>query len=239
MTTPPRAHSGAKGPPPCPRQDSPASALECRVSAAVMAMPRGPQSRTQDGDQEKPVPRRGRGTPGRARRPSLPCPWAGGVFQQDGGGSCVQTGAGRQGPDGIRQEGEDARPHWPLPGGWSTCSPAGEASASAPRVAIGLHASCPASSALQLYIFLMVQYLPKNCKIKRDPIAGEDNIIIRVNLIRHIIFRNLQVRLIKYLYQSLLDTQSSERTDASASHFRVCENVTGAPEAGVRVGLPV
>lgn len=73
---------------------------------------------------------------------------------------------------------------------------------------------------LQLYIFLMVQYLLKNCKIKRDPIAGEDSIIIRVNLIRHIIFRNLQVRLIKYLYQSLLDTQSGERTDASTSAFQ-------------------
>ena len=56
----------------------------------------------------------------------------------------------------------------------------------------------------------MVRYLPKNCKIKRDPIAAEDIVIIRVNLIRHIIFRNLQVCLIKYLYQSLLDTQREE-----------------------------
>lgn len=54
---------------------------------------------------------------------------------------------------------------------------------------------------------LVVQYLPENCKIKRDPMVAEDNIIIRVNLIRHIIFRDLQVCLIKYLYPSLLDTQ--------------------------------
>ena len=93
MTTPPRAHSGAKGPPPCPRQDSPASALEGRASATVMAVPRGPQSRTQDGDREKPVPWRGRGTRGGARRPSLPCPWAGGVFQQDGGGEPFRANA--------------------------------------------------------------------------------------------------------------------------------------------------
>ena len=141
MTTPPRAHSGAKGPPPCPRQDSPAS-------AAVMAVPRGLQSRTQDADGEKPVPRWGRGTRGCARRPSLPCPWAGGVFQQDGGGSRIQARVGRQGPGGIRQEGEDARPHWLLPRGWWTGSSSGEASASAPRVSIGLHASYPASSPL-------------------------------------------------------------------------------------------
>lgn len=37
--------------------------------------------------------------------------------------------------------------------------------------------------------------------------TAEDNIIIRVSLIRHIIFRDLQVCLIKYLYPSLLDTQ--------------------------------
>lgn len=64
---------------------------------------------------------------------------------------------------------------------------------------------------LQLYTFLTVQYLPKNCKIKSDPMVAEDNIIIRVNLIRHIIFRNLQVCLIKYLYQSRLDTQREQR----------------------------
>lgn len=63
---------------------------------------------------------------------------------------------------------------------------------------------------LRLYIFLMVRYLPKNSKSKRDPIAAEDNVIIRVNLIRHTIFRNLQVCLIKYLYQSLPDTQREE-----------------------------
>lgn len=89
---------------------------------------------------------------------------------------------------------------------------------------------------LQLYIFLMVQYLPKNCKIKRDPIAGEDSIIIRVNLIRHIIFRNLQLRLIKYLYQSLLDTRSGKELMLPTRHFRVCKNVTGALEAGAGRG---
>jgi len=60
---------------------------------------------------------------------------------------------------------------------------------------------------LVIVYFFMVQYLQKDCKIKRDPTVTEDNIIIRVNLIRHIIFRNLQVCLIKYLYQSLLDTK--------------------------------
>ena len=89
---------------------------------------------------------------------------------------------------------------------------------------------------LQLYIFLMVQYLPKNCKIKRGPIAGEDSIIIRVNLIRHIIFRNLQLRLIKYLYQSLLDTRGGKELMLPTRHFRVCKNVRGAQEAGAGRG---
>lgn len=44
--------------------------------------------------------------------------------------------------------------------------------------------------------------------MKRDPTAVADSIIIRVNLMRHIIFRDLQVCLVKYLQASLLDTRS-------------------------------
>lgn len=55
--------------------------------------------------------------------------------------------------------------------------------------------------------FYVVQYLQKNFKIKRNPMVSGDNIIIRVNLIRHIIFRNPQVFLIKYLYHSQLGTK--------------------------------
>lgn len=55
--------------------------------------------------------------------------------------------------------------------------------------------------------FYVVQYLQKNFKIKRNPMVTGDNIIIRVNLIRHIIFRNPQVCLIKYLYHSQLGTK--------------------------------
>lgn len=44
--------------------------------------------------------------------------------------------------------------------------------------------------------------------MKRDPTVVADSIIIRVNLMRHIIFRDLQVCLVKYLQASLLDTRS-------------------------------
>lgn len=95
VTTRPRAHSGAKGPPPCPRQGSPAS-------AAVMAVPRGLQSRTQDADGEKPVPRWG-GAHG-AVPTQLPAPgqgcisagWRREPCPNQGGATGGQVGSGRR-----------------------------------------------------------------------------------------------------------------------------------------------
>lgn len=141
MTTPPRAHSGAKGPPPWPRQDSAAS-------ATVMAVPTGPQSATQDGGREKPVPRRGRVTRGVPGDPSLPCPWVGGVcdFSRMEEGGVSNSGWGDRGQVGSGRR-ERVLDLAGFSSGW-TWSPAGDASVPARCITIGLHASCPPSSPL-------------------------------------------------------------------------------------------
>lgn len=65
-----------------------------------------------------------------------------------------------------------------------------------------------------------LRLLPQSCvlfniyqgtvKLKRSH-RWEDRVIIRVSLMRHTIFRNLPVRLIKYLYRSLLGTWRAQR----------------------------
>lgn len=68
------------------------------------------------------------------------------------------------------------------------------------------HSFYPQSS-LPPVVFLPCSVFTKELQNSSDPAVAEDNIIIRVNLIRHIIFRDLQIALIKYLHQSPLDTQ--------------------------------
>lgn len=170
--------------------------------------------------------------------PASPAPGRGVYFSRMEEGAVSKPGRGGRGLMGSGRRERMLGLNGLSPGGGRRAALQGRPPRRRPASRLVYMPLVPRRLRLQLYIFLMVQYLPKNGKIKRDPIAGEDNIIIRVNLIRHIIFRNLQVRLIQYLYQSLLDTQSGERTDASASHFRVCENVTGAPEAGAGWGFP-
>lgn len=76
------------------------------------------------GETSAPV---GGSTRGRARQPASAL-GRGVYFSRMEEGSRVQGQGGRQGPGGIRQEGEDARPHWPLPRGWWTEQLCGEAS---------------------------------------------------------------------------------------------------------------
>ena len=202
-------------------------------------MPTRPQSAAQGGDREKPVPRRGGGGVTRGD-PSLPCPCVGGDFSR-------------------MEEGGVSNPGRATGAGWDQAGGRGSSTSLAAHPGGGRHGALqgrpprPRGASrlvymplvlprlrLQLYIFLMVQYLPKNCKIKRGPIAGEDSIIIRVNLIRHIIFRNLQLRLMKYLYQSLLDTPGREKTDASNSAFQGVQKChRGAGGRGGAWGLPI
>lgn len=109
---------GHKGLPPNPMQDSRAFAPKGQASGALMAVPMGPRSRTQNDDRKKPVPRRGRGAQeGSPAKPELPCPNAlappGGcdfsrkVPLQNRGGRRVQTRAEREKTgQGVRKDGD-------------------------------------------------------------------------------------------------------------------------------------
>lgn len=89
----------------------------------------------------------------------------------------------------------------------------------------------PRHLCVQPNTFLRFNIYQRTAKL-RDPMAAEDNIIIRASLIRHIIFRSLWICLIKYLHRSRLDTQREPRRSPPPQLCSVCECHMSATRGG-------
>lgn len=88
------------------------------------------------------------------------------------------------------------------------------------QVRIGFTGLLSSVSLLTVVYLSYGSIFTKELQSKRNPMVAEDNIIIRANLIRHIIFRNLQVCLMKYLVSVTVGPRESNVNDASISTFQ-------------------
>ena len=140
MTTPPRAHSGLRGP------SLPLSGQRSICCYEGRAHPAAERSTGWESGETSAWP--GRVTRGLPGDPSLPCPWAGGDFSRMEEGGVLNLGRGDRGRVGSGRRERVLDLAGCSSGWWSTWSPAGAASAPTRRIAIGLHASCPPSSLL-------------------------------------------------------------------------------------------